>query len=139
MFKVHHLTISVRDIEKSEKFYSIFGFKRVHFWQADDKSLQIVHLRNAENIILEMFCYASPIDAPIQSKMLESDLPEIGVKHFALSVESLKKSKKELERLGVDIAVDVTKGRTGIDYFFIKDPDGILLEIAQDDRKLQLN
>jgi len=41
-----------------------------------------------------------------------------------------------LQVLGLADGVDVTQGRTRIDYFFIKDPSGILLEVVQDDRKL---
>ena len=42
----------------------------------------------------------------------------------------------EFQFSSIEIAVDITKGRTEIDYFFIKDPDGILVEIVQDDRGL---
>lgn len=84
MFEIHHIAISVRDAQKSEDFYSYFGFKKVHRWEADDKSLQIIHLKNKQGVILELFCYASPQDAPAYTASTKTDLPIIGVKHFGL-------------------------------------------------------
>lgn len=132
-FKPHHVTISVKDLETSEKFYEIFGFQRVRYWQADDKSLEILHLKNGA-IILEIFCYASPLKAPEHTKSTATDLPVIGVKHFALQVDSINEAKTFLEKKQVAIVTPVTKGRTQIDYFFIKDPDDILVEIVSDKR-----
>ncbi|MGH7203755.1 MAG: VOC family protein [Candidatus Levyibacteriota bacterium] len=133
-FKPHHITISVKNLNISESFYQTFGFKRVHYWQADDKSLEILHLKNF-TIILEIFCYAMPIDAPEHTKNLTTDLQVLGVKHFALQVESLVEAKEFLEGKKIAIVTPITKGRTKVDYFFVKDPDDILVEIVQDDRQ----
>ena len=133
-FRVHHITISVKNVAASEKFYEIFGFKRYHYWQAEDKSLEISHLRNTDNITLELFCYANFQAAPEFTKTTKTDLPVIGNKHFALQVTSLFEAKMFLETQGITLETAITNGRTKVDYFFIKDPDGILLEIVQDDR-----
>ncbi len=135
-FQIHHIAISVKDAQRSEDFYSFFGFNKVHRWEAEDKSLQIVHLKNNEGVILELFCYTAPQDAPAHTASTKTDLPVIGVKHFGLRVESIEEAKKAIEKQGITIVTEITKGRTGPLYFFIKDPDGILVEIMQDDRKL---
>lgn len=135
-FSIHHIAISVRDSLRSEEFYSFFGFKKVHRWEANDKSLQIVHLKNNEGVILELFCYASPQNAPTHTASTNTDLPIIGVKHFGLRVDSIEEAREKIKERGIMIVTDITKGRTGPLYFFIKDPDGILVEIMQDDRKL---
>ena len=137
-FQLHHIAISVKDAQISEDFYALFGFERVHRWEAEDKSLQIIHLKNNEGIILELFCYASPEDLPTSATSTKTDLPIIGVKHFGLRVESVEKAKEAIQKQGISIVTDITKGRTGPLYFFIKDPDGILVEIMQDDRKFEL-
>jgi len=134
-FTVHHIAISVTDAKRSENFYSFFGFTRMRRWEAEDKSLQIVHLKNNEGIILELFCYAASQDAPAHTASTKTELPVRGVKHFGLHVESIQKAKEEIEKHGIEIVTDITKGRTGPFYFFIKDPDGILVEIMQEDIK----
>lgn len=136
MFEVHHIAISVKDSQKSEAFYSYFGFNKVHHWEADDKSLQIIHLKNKQGVILELFCYTSPKDAPAHTASTKTDLPIIGIKHFGLRVDSIEKAKEDFQKQGIEIVTDITKGRTGPLYLFIKDPDGILVEIMQDDRNL---
>lgn len=134
MFKLHHIAISVKDCKVSEEFYAIFDFKKVHTWVAEDNSLQIVHLKNKEDSILELFCYASFQAIPDYTKSNETNLPVVGVKHFALQVDSIEETKAMLEKKGINPQKDIQMGRTGIQYFFIIDPDGILIEIVQDDR-----
>jgi glyoxylase I family protein len=64
-----------------------------------------------------------------------TDLPIIGTKHFGLRVDSVCKAKDDLVVQGlINQSVEIKQGRTGPRFFFIKDPDGILVEIAEDDR-----
>src|SRR5579872_5115161 len=123
-FSIHHIALSVSDIEKSIEFYSIFGFKKVFDWQSVDKPTRITHLKLGE-VILELFCYSSPHPVPDFSKNAETDLPVLGTKHFALGVESLDSAKLLLTSKGYLPFSEPIKGRTGLDFFFIKDPDGI--------------
>jgi catechol 2,3-dioxygenase-like lactoylglutathione lyase family enzyme len=69
------------------------------------------------------------------AKNLETDLPEIWVKHFWLEVENIEKTRKILIEKQIAKNIDIQLWRTWIKYFFIKDPDGILLEIVEDGRK----
>ena len=135
MFKLHHIALSVKNLETSIQFYSFFGFKKVLYWEAQDKSLKITQLK-LDEIFLELFCYPSPQPLPESAKKLETDLPEIGIKHFGLKVESIVQTRKLLIKKGFISDVEIIKGRTGVDYFFIKDPNGILLEISEDNRNL---
>ena len=98
MFKVHHIAISVSDTKKSVDFYSFFGFEKILNWKDENGNLEIVHLKSRD-FILEIFSFKNYQKLPKNSQNLETDLPEIWVKHF-----------------------------------FIKDPDGILLEIVEDKR-----
>ncbi len=135
MFSFHHVALSVSDLALSLSFYQALGFESVLSWQAEDDSLRIVHLKLGE-AMLELFCYAKPQEAPDTSKALVSDLPRIGVKHFGLQVGDIQQAVKQLDALGVLGDAQITHGRTGIDYLFIRDPDGILLEIVEDQRAL---
>lgn len=135
MFSFHHVALSVQNIEPSIEFYGVFGFSPVYKWVSDDESLSIVHLKQGD-MLLELFCYKDTASAPTSSQTLATDLPRIGIKHFGLQVKDIYEAKEHLQTLGLADGVEVTQGRTGIDYFFIKDPSGILVEVVQDERNL---
>jgi glyoxylase I family protein len=132
MFNFHHVSLNVKDINKSILFYEKFGFKNGLLWEATDKSLQIAHLK-LNDIFIELFCYSNP--DIICEKAQESN-STTGIKHFALRVEDIQKTKKELIQNNIaSDNIQIIQGRTGIQYFFIQDPDDILIEIVQDNRK----
>jgi glyoxylase I family protein len=120
------------------KFYEGFGFRKILEWEAEDNSLSIAHLKLKESI-LELFCFAAPRPAPESMRNLETDLPVIGIRHFGVQVDSLEKAKKFIIKKGYAETIEITKGKTGIDYFFIKDPDGIFVEFVQDERELRVS
>ncbi len=132
---MHHVALSVSDLGTSIGFYAAFGFAPVYRWQAEDGSLAIAQLK-LDGILLELFCFAASTPAPASSKQLASDLPRIGIKHFGLRVPDIGAALERLRAAGLAGDIQVMHGRTGINYFFIRDPDGILLEIVQDDRLL---
>ena len=133
MFKIHHIALSVSDIEESKKFYSFFWFNEKLYFQTEDKELEIVHLK-MKDFILELFCYKKFQKLPEFSKQISTDLPVIWVKHFWLQVKNIEETKLELEELEIAKNITINTWKTGIKYFFIKDPDGILLEIVEDKR-----
>ncbi len=133
MFHFHHVSISVTNLEASLKFYEEFGFKKVFFWESEDSQLKIAHLK-LDSFLLELFCFKEYAPLPAEAKELETDLIHIGVKHFGIKVKSIEEIKNFVIKKGFAKNLEIKKGNTGIYYFFIKDPDGILLEFIQDDR-----
>ena len=88
-----------------------------------------------DGFILELFNYTHHLDIPKRSTELSTDLPVVGTKHLGLRVKSAEKALSDLTSKGlVAKNQEITQGRTGPRYFFLKDPDGILVEISQDDR-----
>ncbi len=131
MFNFNHVTISVDNLENTLNFYKKFGFilhKEYH-----DENVDIVMLK-LNNMILEIFHYIENNKLPEHSKNLNKDLKTIGNKHFGLGVKNIEMAKKFIEKNKLnDNEIIINKGRLGKPYFFIKDPNGILMEIIEED------
>ncbi len=132
----HHFALTVRDSEASAAFYAIFGFKVTLRWAAQDGSLVIVQLSRGDGFILEMFQYEANKERPPARLAIGNDLDEVGVKHIAFRVADVDAAHAELGATQCGELTGVQQGRTGIEYFFIADPDGNWVEIVQDDRRL---
>ena len=85
------------------------------------------------NTVLEIFCYKEYKELPETAKSTATDLPVLGTKHLALGVEDIEKAKEFVIKNNICKDVEIRKGRLGKEYFFIKDPDGILVEIIEND------
>ena len=81
--------------------------------------------------ILEIFCYKKYTKLPETAKTTATDLPIIGTKHFALGVDSIEQAKKFVLENEISRKIEIKAGRLGKQYFFIEDPDGILIEIIE--------
>jgi glyoxylase I family protein len=130
-FRMHHTAISVRDMAESIAFYEQFGFAVARHYQ--DPDMEIAHLRLGE-AMLEIFWYRDQVPAPKSAGELSSDLPRIGVKHFALQVESIEQAKQFAENGQLADQITIRQGKTGVRYFFLKDPSGNLFEILETTR-----
>jgi glyoxylase I family protein len=133
-FTIHHVAISVINMPESIAFYEQFGFMVMAHWKDPNGELEIAHLKLGANY-LEIFWYRDQVPAPETAGSLATDLPRVGVKHFALGVHSVHEAKNFVENRGIASNVEVLQGRTGVTYFFIKDPNGILVEFLEDKRK----
>lgn len=80
---------------------------------------------------MELWNYTNFKEIPKTSLDLYNDLPINGVKHFALGVNDLQKAKDFMIKNNITMPVDIRAGKLGKSYFFIKDPDGILIEIIE--------
>ena len=131
MFNFNHVTISVENLENTLKFYEKFGFEMHKEYH--DENLDIIMLKLG-NMIFEIFHYQERAQLPEHSKDLNIDLKTIGNKHFGLGVKDIMEAKKFVESNKLsDNEVTISKGRLGKPYFFIKDPNGILMEIIEED------
>lgn len=130
MFEIDHIAISVTDIQKSIEFYKKFGFEEFNSWKMEDNSIKISMLR-LNNTYLEIFCYKNYENLPETAKTTATDLPILGTKHFALGVEDIEKAKEFVLKNNICEKVDIKMGRLGRKYFFINDPDDILVEIIE--------
>jgi glyoxylase I family protein len=133
-FRVHHAAISVRDIDATAEFYGVLGFRLCLRWRARDGSLTIAQFAGPGGQFLEVFHYAHNAGAAPLDQAMGNDLPTIGVKHLAFSIDDIRAARQELTGRGYGTATPVRRGRTGLDYFFVRDPDGMWVEVTHDDR-----
>jgi catechol 2,3-dioxygenase-like lactoylglutathione lyase family enzyme len=133
-FKAHHTAISVRDLERTASFYGALGFRLCVRWQARDGSLTIAHFGSHCGHFLEVFHYAKNAALEPLELALGNDLTAIGVKHLAFSVDDIEAAREELLGAGFTTATPIQRGRTEMNYFFVRDPDGMWVEVTQDDR-----
>ena len=91
-------------------------------WKYRNKYVEIRRygIRNQENKKL-----------PETAKSTATDLPVIGTKHFALGVDEIEKAKSFVIENNIYENMEIKVGRLGKPYFFIHDPDGILIEIIE--------
>lgn len=130
-FNINHVTISVKDIQRSLEFYKKFGF--IEYKNYSDENVQIKTLKLGD-MVLEIFSYKEFEEIPNHAKDLVLDLKTIGTKHFGLGVRSVEEAKQFLmQNELVQNEIKINEGRLGKKYFFIKDPDGILVEIIEND------
>ncbi len=132
MFKFDHIAISVSDFKRSVEFYKKLGFDFYKDYFDPEGKLVIVLLKN-KNSILELFNYKLYKNLPEHCTDSGLDLQTLGTKHFGLNVKDIKKASKFMVKNGIlEEQPTIKKGRLGRDYFFIKDPDGIWVEIIEE-------
>lgn len=124
--KIHHIAISVKDSEKSAKFYKDnFGFEEINRFTKPgwDGSAIILKLKDLQ---FEIFQFQNPIDM----KDDFSNLKVIGLKHIGIQVKNVKEKYEELKNKDVDID-EPKKGTTCAWFCFLRDPDGIPIELYE--------
>jgi len=129
MFGIDHYAISVSDADKSIQFYEIFGFDVIKDYETEDKSLRIVQMKK-DGMIIEFFNYKEYDALPDFVENLGSDLKVLGSKHLGLNTKDLTTAAEYLVENGVLKEMPkINEGRLGRSYFFVKDPDGIFVEV----------
>ena len=131
MLKIAHIALSVSSIKRSEAFYlKNFGFRRVKEFKLDSAGLTICILKK-DAVALELFEFKNRRPLPQYRKSLISDLKTIGVKHVAFAVADIKAAYNKLKKAKVRFETGIRAFEDGKKYFFIKDPDGILIELME--------
>ncbi len=124
--RIHHIAISVKDSQKSAKFYrDNFEFKEINRYtkQGWDGNAIILKL---DRLQLEIFQF----QGQIEKKDDLSNLKVIGLKHIGIQVENVKEKYEELKNRNVDIDEPV-KGTTCAWFCFLRDPEGIPIELYE--------
>ncbi|MFH1232677.1 MAG: VOC family protein [Patescibacteria group bacterium] len=124
--RIHHIAITVNNLEESQKFYQdFFNFKVVEFFKREDMSAKFVHLE-LDGFIIELWEFAGIKENSDNLK----DIKIRGIRHIAFGVENLDKIFSDFRQRGLEIT-EPKLGASGHIYSFISDPNGVALEIYQ--------
>jgi catechol 2,3-dioxygenase-like lactoylglutathione lyase family enzyme len=130
-FSIDHTAISVSNLDISLKFYTeILGFTCERIIDIPDGNGRIALLKK-EDFTIEMFQVIDAQPYPNTDGILIDDLKKIGVKHIALRVNDIWTAAAFLKEHGVEFINEPVRGARGYYRFFIKDPDGIPLELTE--------
>jgi len=129
--RLGHVALSVSSVVRSVAFYKkYFGLRISARYSFKEKGLVIVLLKNAD-FSLELFEFKKRKPLPQYRKTLDKDLQTVGVKHFSLETKNIEGVYKKFKKARVKFATELRVFANGKRYFFIKDPEGILVEIME--------
>jgi methylmalonyl-CoA epimerase len=130
MIKPHHVALTVNDIQESTKWYSDkLGFQTKHNYDKNGMQIALLELNGFR---IELFHFPNntkPLHE--EDKNLMDSLHIIGTKHLCLEVDNLDDTIKELGKKGVEFSTETDTVSFGGKYIFIKDCNGILIELYQ--------
>ena len=124
--RIHHVAISVKNLEETINFYKeYFGFEEINRFTKPNWTGKSAIIK-----LKEMQIEAFQFEDHKQNKDDMNDKKIIGIKHIAIQVKSVQKKYEELKSKGLDIDKP-KKGTTCKMYCFLKDPNGIPLELYE--------
>ena len=127
---INHFAISVGDMEESISWYGKnFGFPVIDRSEIPGTGVQVAHLQGP-GFLLEIFCAPGSNPLPEERKVPNLDFLTQGNKHISFGVKDGRKTKADMEKMGIDIAfVAEVDGTYGV---FIRDNTGNLIEIFEE-------
>ena len=123
--RIDHIGIRVADLERSLKFYSLFGFGDPKL--ADGDAVAIV--RNAANVELNLIYNAAP-DSDATNILMDVAKKYPGITHVAFRVASIADAIHMLRENDIPITQGpVSFGLDGHVSVFLRDPDRNVIEL----------
>ncbi|MBF0432510.1 MAG: VOC family protein [Fibrobacteria bacterium] len=123
-----HTGITVEDVDRTVAWYQkYFGFTEVKRFEKDAleiKAAAVIALGDAQIEVIQ-----PNVPELVVAKMdnLIETLRPMGTNHFAIGVNDIEKSYKELSESGAHMITEVMGGK----MFFCCDPDGTVIEVKQ--------
>ncbi|MCL1896583.1 MAG: VOC family protein [Clostridiales bacterium] len=130
--KVHHIGISVPDLEETINWYSVrLGFRLIKRTTIPGLPVHMAHMQGP-GFLLEIFEYEGAAALPEGRSHPNTDIQTHGIKHFSIGVDDARSFISRLEAQGVEVVfiaeVDGTYGA------YILDNTGNLIEIFDNEQ-----
>lgn len=123
--RINHVGLRVRDMEVSREFYGKLGFA---FLAGPVGPEPVAIVEHPSGININFILNVSD-DAPKKNVLMEGDMKYPGYTHIALEVTDYNSAKTSIENLGFPITGEIEYN--GAKFFFIRDPDGNVIEFHQ--------
>ena len=120
--RINHVGIRVRDLAVTREFYERLGFE---FLVGPVGPEPVAIMEHPSGVNLNFILNASPDSSPTNLLMDEAE-KHTGYTHIALEITDAGAVTQQLEALGIEITEKVEFG--GAFFFFIRDPDGNVIE-----------
>jgi catechol 2,3-dioxygenase-like lactoylglutathione lyase family enzyme len=143
--QIHHVGLTVGELNRSVAFYTRhFGLRevarnelrgRMISAQVDlDAAVIDVALLAGTNLLLELLCYRSPRGRPYEGRVCDP-----GAAHVCMVVDDLDAACELMRAQGVVLHARPARLGTGTKMVYVRDPDGIMVEMIQPSDDLSLN
>jgi len=124
--KVHHIAITVSNLDESIKFYSdILGFEVAKRFEREDMGAKATFIK-LDNFQIELWQF----EDMKENFNLLNDIKVKGIRHIAFEVDNLNKTITELKKKGLEFS-EPKLGASGHNYSFTTDPNGVALEFYE--------
>jgi methylmalonyl-CoA/ethylmalonyl-CoA epimerase len=128
--KIHHVALTVTDLEKSIKWYQEkLGFTVVTHFKRPARDTVLLQRDTARIELFGIHKGLKPL--PKYREDLYEDISVVGTKHVCLEVDDLDATVAQLKAKGVDFVMDADNASFGGRFIFFKDCNGILIELYQ--------
>jgi len=125
ILRINHFGLRVRSLDVSRSFYEKLGFV---FLAGPVGPEPVAIVEHPSGININLILNASE-DAPKKNVLMESTIKHPGYTHVALEISDYSSAEKKIEEMGIAIT-----GRVefeGARFFFVRDPDGNVIEFHQ--------
>ncbi|NLV92537.1 MAG: VOC family protein [Firmicutes bacterium] len=120
---IGHVAIRCSDLAESLRFYTeVLGLRKAFELTRDDGSVWLVYLQISKDVFIELF--------PGGKDANEITGSSIGFTHLCLQVDDMQATLAHLAAKGLDVG-EPTMGADGNWQYWIKDPDGVPIELMQ--------
>lgn len=126
---LHHIALLCSRRERSLRFYETLGFVAYESHERPERSDEIIFMREqgceeGRGIVLELFISSG-------NPQRVSDPEAYGLRHLALRTDDAQAVREKLIDAGYEPEPLRTDTFSGRELFFVKDPDGLPIEIHE--------
>ena len=134
--QVHHTGFTVSDVDRSAEFYKLFGLEEAARFVLEGDEFeaavgvpgavaQFVMLRG-KNTVVELIQYTQGA-----GREFDRSNSDVGSAHVCFTVDDMEQTRQRLQAAGVSLVAAPTTPADGTSFAFLRDPDGISVEILQ--------
>ena len=120
--RIHHVGLRVRDLAVTREFYEQLGFE---FLAGPVGPEPVAIMEHPSGVNINFILNASP-DSSVKNLLMDEPSKHTGYTHIALEISDTESVEHQLAASGIAITETVEFG--GAYFFFVRDPDGNVIE-----------